>query len=61
MTGDRARDLPLALREKIAARLRQVDAPAIWIRMVDEVVALDAATERRVLGETLPPGLKLIA
>ncbi|MFC0135960.1 molecular chaperone DnaK [Massilia eurypsychrophila] len=60
MTGDRARDLPLALRETIAARLRQVAAPAIWIRMVEEVVALDEATERRVLGETLPPGLKLI-
>jgi hypothetical protein len=61
MTGDRARDLPLALRETIAARLRQIDAPGIWIRMVGEVVALDEATERRVLGETLPPGLKLIA
>lgn len=61
MTGDRVRDLPPALRETIAARLRQVDAPAIWIRMVEEVVALDEATERRVLGETLPPGLKLIA
>jgi molecular chaperone DnaK (HSP70) len=60
MTGDRARDLPLALRETIAARLRQVAAPAIWIRMVEEVIALDEATERRVLGETLPPGLKLI-
>jgi molecular chaperone DnaK (HSP70) len=61
VTGDRARDLPLALRETIAARLRQIDAPAIWIRMVGEVVVLDEATERRVLGETLPPGLKLIA
>ena len=60
MTGDRARDLPPALRDAIAARLRQVDAPAIWIRMVEEVVVLDEATERRVLGETLPPGLKLI-
>jgi molecular chaperone DnaK (HSP70) len=61
MTGDRARDLPLALREAIAARLHQVGAPAIWIRMVEELVELDEATERRVLGETLPPGLKLIA
>ena len=60
MTGDRARDLPPALREAIAARLRQVGAPALWIRMVGEVVALDEATERRVLGETLPPGLRLI-
>ena len=61
MTGDRARDLPLALRETIAARLRQVDAPPVWITMVEEVVTLDEATERRVLGESLPPGLKLIA
>ncbi|HEU4373744.1 MAG TPA: Hsp70 family protein [Telluria sp.] len=61
MTGDRARDLPLALREAIAARLRQVGAPAAWITMVAEVVTLDEATERRVLGESLPPGLKLIA
>jgi hypothetical protein len=60
MTGDRARDLPLALRDTIAARLRQVGAPAVWVRMVEEVVVLDEATERRVLGETLPPGLKLI-
>ncbi|MES2760129.1 MAG: Hsp70 family protein [Pseudomonadota bacterium] len=61
MTGDRARDLPQALRDTIAARLRQVNAPAIWIQMVEEVVALDEATERRVFGETLPQGLKLIA
>jgi molecular chaperone DnaK (HSP70) len=60
MTGDRARDLPPALRQTIAARLRQVNAPAIWMRLVEEVIALDEATERRVLGETLPPGLKLI-
>jgi molecular chaperone DnaK (HSP70) len=61
MTGDRARDLPLVLREAIAARLRQVGAPPVWITMVEEVVTLDEATERRVLGESLPPGLKLIA
>ena len=61
MTGDRARDLPQALRDTIAARLRQADAPAAWVQMVLEVAALDEATERRVLGETLPPGLKLLS
>ena len=60
MTGDRARDVPPVLRAAIAARLRQVAAPAIWVRMVEEVVVLDEASARRVLGETLPPGLKLI-
>ena len=61
MTGDRAGDVPDALRETIAARLRQVDAPALWVRMVSEVMLLDVALERRVFGEALPPGLKLLA
>jgi uncharacterized protein YjeT (DUF2065 family) len=60
VTGDRARDLPPALRETIAARLRQVGAPPLWVRMVTELVELDEATERLVLGEALPPGLRLI-
>jgi hypothetical protein len=61
MTGDRTRDLPLALREPIMARLQAIKAPPIWVRLVREHVALDEATERRMLGESLPPGLKLIA
>jgi len=61
MTDDRTRDLPLALRERIMARLVAINAPPIWIDMVRQRVELDAATERRVLGESLPPGLKLIA
>ena len=61
MTDDRARDLPLALRERITERLVAINAPAIWITMVAQVVQLDQAIERRILGESLPPGLKLIA
>lgn len=60
MTDDRTRDLPLALRERIMARLAAINAPSIWIDMVRQRVELDAATERRVLGESLPPGLKLM-
>ncbi|NML85591.1 Hsp70 family protein [Polaromonas sp.] len=60
MTDDRARDLPLALREQIMARLRAVNAPLGWLDMVRQRVELDAATERRVLGESLPPGLQLM-
>ena len=60
VTDDRARDLPLALREKIMARLLAVNAPPGWVEMVRHKVELDAATERRVLGESLPPGLKLM-
>jgi molecular chaperone DnaK (HSP70) len=61
MTDDRTRDLPLALRERTMARLQALHAPAVWVDMVRHKVALDEATERRLLGESLPPGLKLIA
>jgi len=61
VTDDRARDLPLALREKIMTRLQAINAPPIWVAMVRERVELDEAVERRLLGESLPPGLKLMA
>jgi molecular chaperone DnaK (HSP70) len=60
MTGDRTRDLPLALRDPIMARLQAIKAPPIWVSLVREPIALDEATERRLLGESLPPGLKLM-
>ncbi|MEM9189534.1 MAG: Hsp70 family protein [Myxococcota bacterium] len=60
MSGDRARDLDPALRERVAARLQTVDAPDSWHRMVREVTHLEAADERRIFGESLPPGLRLI-
>lgn len=61
VTDDRTRDLPLALREQVIARLAASHAPVLWTAMVREKIELDEATERRVLGESLPPGLKLMA
>ena len=61
VTDDRARDLPPALREQVLGRLRAIHAPAPWLLMVAQKVELDEATERRMLGESLPPGLKLLA
>jgi hypothetical protein len=60
MTNDRTRDLPLALRERLIARLQSNHAPPVWIEMVCHKIELDEATERRLLGESLPPGLRLI-
>ncbi|WP_213956617.1 Hsp70 family protein [Variovorax sp. dw_954] len=60
-SGDRARDLPFDVREKVMARLKVHRAPQSWIDRVREVVALDEAGERGVFGEALPPGLKLIS
>jgi molecular chaperone DnaK (HSP70) len=61
MTGDRARDIDETLRAEILRRLAAIGAPANWGAMVREVVQLDQADEKRMLGESLPPGLKLIA
>lgn len=60
LTGDRARDLEDPMRARLVAQLRANKAPSTWIAMVAEVVELDDADERRVFGEALPPGLKLI-
>jgi molecular chaperone DnaK (HSP70) len=61
LTGDRARDLPVELRERVAARLASLGAPAHWITMVREVVQLDETDMQGLLGDALPPGLKLIS
>ncbi|AYM77334.1 molecular chaperone DnaK [Janthinobacterium agaricidamnosum] len=60
MTGDRSRDIADDLRATILARLKAVGAPPLWQTMVSEVTQLDETATRRMLGEALPPGLKLI-
>src|SRR5215217_1448168 len=59
LTGDRTRDLDPALRERAAQALVAAQASETWVRMVREVVALEAADEARALGDTLPAGLRL--
>jgi hypothetical protein len=60
MTGDRARDINDTLRAEIVSRLEAANAPPSWAAMVREIVQLDQASEQRMLGEALPPGLKLL-
>lgn len=61
MTGDRARDINDTLRAEVLRRLASAGAPPSWPAMVREVVQLDQASEQRMLGEALPPGLKLLS
>ncbi|MYN04364.1 Hsp70 family protein [Pseudoduganella sp. DS3] len=61
MTGDRSRDINDALRAEVQRRLESAGAPPSWPAMVREVVQLDQASEQRMLGEALPPGLKLLS
>jgi len=60
VTDDRARDLPPELRAQVSVRLQAIKAPPLWQQMLQQRVTLDAATERRLYGEALPPGLKLM-
>ena len=60
MSGDRERDLDQKILARVVQRLRTAKAPPSWVRMVKEVTELDEADEKRVFGESLPPGLRLI-
>jgi molecular chaperone DnaK (HSP70) len=60
MSGDRERDVDPVLRQRVIERLRVGRAPESWIAMVSEVQELSEADEKRIFGEALPPGLKLI-
>jgi molecular chaperone DnaK (HSP70) len=60
MTGDRTRDIAEPVREEVLRRLAAAGAPEAWAAMVREVIELDQASETRMLGEALPPGLKLL-
>ena len=60
MTGDRSRDVAEPVRAEVLRRLGATGAPSSWTAMVREVVELDQASETRMLGEALPPGLKLL-
>jgi len=60
MTGDRARDVDEALRERVLARLRGARVAASWVAMVEQVAELGEADQRQAYGDALPPGLRLI-
>jgi hypothetical protein len=60
MTGDRSRDIAEPVRDDVLRRLASTGAPEAWSAMVREVVELDQASETRMFGEALPPGLKLL-
>lgn len=60
MTGDRSRDIGQLVRDEVLRRLSSSGAPPAWSAMVRDVVELDQAVETRMLGDALPPGLKLL-
>ncbi|MDO8545338.1 MAG: Hsp70 family protein [Opitutaceae bacterium] len=59
VTGDRTRDLDPELRVRTVAALTATKAPERWLRLVTEIVPLEADDQARALGDTLPVGLRL--
>ena len=59
MTGDRLRDVGPEPRARLASVLEAVHTHPSWVRLVTEVVELERADAARVLGDTLPIGLRL--
>jgi hypothetical protein len=60
VTGDRARDLPESLRERVAVMLERHDAEPEWTRAVRELVPLSDSDRAEFFGEELPVGLRLV-
>jgi hypothetical protein len=60
LSGDRERDLDAGLRQRVVEQLKAAKAPEGWVRLVTEVAELEAAERKRVFGESLPAGLKLL-
>ncbi len=58
-TDDRSRDIDDELRDQVIERLREEKATSQWVRAVAEVVE-DEPLDTSVLGESLPPGLRLM-
>ena len=57
-TGDRYRDIPAELTDKVLAWLRERDAPAHYLELVERGGKLDEEEQGRVFGESLPKGLR---
>ncbi len=60
-TGDRSRDIDDDLRKRLADKLRTAPNGERCARLVEEVVNLEAREERVALGDSLPPGLRLVS
>ncbi len=59
VTGDASRDVSAELRTQVADRLTEQGAAASWVDMVLRATDLGQGDVKRVLGDSLPPGLKL--
>lgn len=58
--GDRVRDINDDLRSELLSQLKAAKASQNWIDMVAEVVTIEASDEKKIYGDSLPPGIRLV-
>ncbi len=61
MADNRDFDISRAMREKVIKKLRNDKCPASWVAMVESRMELNDRESKRIFGESLPSGLKLIS
>lgn len=59
-TGDPARDVAPEKRKAVLDRLGELRAPSHWIDMLTRATALNEGDAKRLLGDALPAGLRLV-
>jgi len=59
-TGDRSIDISDEHREELIKKLQLSKMPSSWLELVTEVKDLTEAESKRVFGEALPSGLRLL-
>src|SRR6185503_16165021 len=59
-SGQRAIDVDDAHRVQVLTVLQAQTVPAHWVRMVEEVMELEADEQSQMFGEGLPIGLRLL-
>ena len=59
-TGDRLFDISDVYRQQVLDKLKQSKVPESWIDLVAEVKELSASESKRVFGDALPHGLRLL-
>jgi hypothetical protein len=59
-TGDRLFDISEDFRQQVLTKLKQSRVPDAWISLVEEVKELSESESKRVFGDALPSGLRLV-
>ncbi len=60
-TDDRYRDVTSLLRERVAKRLAELEAPALHIELILRGGGLDQASSDSIVGDALPLGFRLLS